>query len=307
MDKNTIKSNISLLTAAMIWGLAFVAQSDGMNYVGPFTFCAVRCFLAVLFLLPLWLIISSRNKASRDKEKTKAVNKKTFVAGLACGTALFFATASQQIGLQYTTAGKAGFITALYIVLVPVFSAVAFKKKAGIGVWISVAFAVVGLYLLCSPGGENSVSKGDLYLLACAFVFAVQILLVDKYAEEVDGILLSLVQFLVVMVLSAICMFIFNEEPSFEAISGAWLSLCYTGFLSSGVAYTLQIVGQKYGKNPTVASLLMSMESVFAAIFGWLILKERLSSGELGGAMLMCCAIVLAQIPVPKKFGFSKQ
>ncbi len=299
MRKEVAKSNISLLLAAAIWGLAFVAQSEGMEYIGPFTFGAVRCLLGVLFLIPVWLITGRINYKNTPKGEVRNIRKKTVKVGCVCGTVLFAAISAQQIGLQYTTAGKAGFITALYIVLVPVASSVLFKKKAGINVWISVALATVGLYLLCVTEGGFYLSKGDLYVLICAVVFTGQILIVDRYAGEVDGTLLSLVQFAIVSALSVPFIFITKETPSVEAISGAWVSVCYTGILSCGVAYTLQIVGQKHAENPAVASLLMSMESVFAAVFGWLILNEKLSISEFVGAVLMSAAIVLSQVRVP--------
>lgn len=301
MKNNVIKSNVSLLLAAAIWGLAFVAQSEGMDYIGPFTFGAARCFLGVLFLIPVWLIISRKTYKDVPRAEVRKIIGKTFKVGCLCGAVLFVAISSQQIGLVYTTAGKAGFITALYIVLVPVVSSFIFRRKAGIAVWISVALATVGLYLLCMPGGGFSVSKGDIYVLVCAAVFTGHILIVDRFADEVDGTLLSMVQFAVVALLSVPFIFITGETPSLEAISGAWVSICYTGILSCGVAYTLQIVGQKHANNPTVASLLMSMESVFAAVFGWLILNERLSAVEFIGALLMSGAIVLSQIKLPEK------
>lgn len=301
MKKNVLKSNVSLLLAAAIWGLAFVAQSEGMDYIGPFTFGATRCFLGVLFLIPVWLITGRKNYKNTPEEKVRAIIKRTVKVGCLCGAILFVAISAQQIGLIYTTAGKAGFITALYIVLVPVASSFIFRKRAGIAVWISVVLATVGLYLLCMPGGSFAISKGDIYVLVCAVVFTGHILVVDRFADEVDGILLSMVQFTIVSLLSVPFIFITGETPSVEAISGAWISICYTGILSSGVAYTLQIVGQKYASNPTVASLLMSMESVFAAVFGWLILHEKLSVMEFAGALLMSGAIVLSQIKLPEK------
>lgn len=301
MKKDVLKSNGSLLLAAAIWGLAFVAQSEGMDYIGPFTFGAARCLLGALFLLPVWFITSRKTYRDTPKAEVVATIKRTIKVGCLCGIVLFLAISAQQIGLVYTTAGKAGFITALYIVMVPVVSALIFKKRAGIAVWISVALATVGLYLLCMPGGSFVMSKGDIYVLVCAVVFTGHILIVDRFVDEIDGTLLSLVQFAVVALLSVPSIFIAGETPSVEAISGAWISIAYTGILSCGVAYTLQIVGQKHASNPTVASLLMSMESVFAAVFGWLILNESLSPVELTGTLLMSGAIVLSQIKLPEK------
>lgn len=301
MNKNVLKSNISLLLAAAIWGLAFVAQSEGMEYIGPFTFGATRCFLGVLFLIPVWLITSRTAYKNMPMEAVLGIIKKTLKVGCVCGVILFVAISAQQIGLQYTTAGKAGFITALYIVLVPLVSSFLFKKKPGAAVWISVVLATAGLYLLCMTGDGFSISKGDIFVIVCAIVFTGHILVVDKFADAIDGTLLSMIQFAVVTLLSVPSIFIAGESPTLEAISGAWLSICYTGILSCGVAYTLQIVGQKHASNPTVASLLMSMESVFAVIFGWLILNERLSASELIGVVLMSGAIVLSQIKLPKR------
>lgn len=300
MKKNVIKSNISLLLAAAIWGLAFVAQSEGMDYIGPFTFGAARCFLGVAFLIPVWLITSRANYKNMPKSEVKEIIMRTLKVGGLCGVILFVAISAQQIGLVYTTAGKAGFITALYIVLVPVVSSLIFRKKAGITVWMGVILATAGLYLLCMTGDGFSISRGDIFVIICAIVFTGHILVVDRFADKVDGTLLSAVQFTVVALISVPFIFINGETPSVEAVSGAWLSICYTGILSCGVGYTLQIVGQKHASNPTVASLLMSMESVFAVIFGWLILDEKLSTPELIGVLLMSGAIVLSQVRVTK-------
>ncbi len=301
MDKKAVKSNILLLLAAAIWGLAFVAQSDGMNYIGPFTFGAARCFLGVLALIPAFVVFSRINDKGKSREEIAEKRKLTVKVGAVCGVILFAAISSQQIGIQYTTAGKAGFITALYIVLVPVFGMLFFRKKTSVLTWISVVIATVGLYLLCIK--ENfTIGKGDLWVIVCAVVFAIQILVVDRFVDRVDGVLLSLVQFSVVTVLSVPFIFINHEQPSLQTISSAWVSICYTGILSCGAAYTFQILGQKDAKNPTIASLLMSMESVTAAIFGWLILHERLSGRELIGVVMMFCAIVIAQLPMPKSW-----
>ncbi|MDD6021780.1 MAG: DMT family transporter [Oscillospiraceae bacterium] len=295
MDKKVIKSNAALLLAAMIWGLAFVAQSDGMNYIGPFTFGAIRCFLGAAVLVPVYLIIQKKNGAAND-ENAREIRKTTFKAGLLCGAILFGATSTQQIGLQYTAAGKAGFITALYIVLVPVFGMIFFKKKASWRTWISVAIATAGLYLLCIKEGFT-IDKGDIWVIACALIFTFHILTIDKFADRIDGTLLSIVQFATVSVLSVPFIFINREQVTLSSVTGAWVSLLYTGILSCGVGYTMQIIGQKDAKNPAIASLLMSMESVFAVIFGWLILHEKLSGREFAGVVLMSAAIVLSQLP----------
>ena len=213
---------------------------------------------------------------------------------------LFGASVSQQIGLKYTTAGKAGFITALYIVLVPVMGRIVFKNKTSVNTWISVVLAAAGLYLLCVKEGF-SISRGDLWVILCAFIFTVQILLIDRYAEGTDTTLVSMTQFLTVAVITVPFALIFEPKITAEQMSGAWISIAYTGIFSSAVGYTLQIVGQKSAENPTIAALLMSMESVFAALSGWLILHETLSGKELIGVALMACAIVLSQLPVGEK------
>ena len=305
MNKRVVKSNAFLLLAAAIWGLAFVAQSDGMNYIGPFTFCVARSILGAVAVFPVWLIMSRKEAGRYGRDELIKKRKATVKAGLICGTALFAATAAQQIGIQYTTAGKAGFITALYIVMVPILGMIFFKRKAPVTAWLSVVLATAGLYLLCIKEGFT-VSKGDLWVIVCAVLFGFQILFVDRYAPEADGVLLSCVQFLVVAVLSVPGVFINGETVTVQAFSGAWRSVCYTGIFSSGVAYTLQILGQKNSENPTVASLLMSMESVFAAVFGWLILHERLERKELAGVLIMALAIILSQLPVKSLSAFRK-
>lgn len=299
MDKKALKSNAALLLTAIIWGLAFVAQSDGMNYIGPFTFGAVRCMMGAIVLVPVYLIIQKKNGTLHD-EKENQKRKRTLKAGLLCGVAFFAATSTQQIGLQYTSAGKAGFVTALYIVLVPVFGMIFFKKRAGLKTWISVAAATVGLYFLCITDGF-SIGVGDIWVIACAVIFTFHILLIDKFADSIDGTLLSIIQFAFASVLSVPFLIITKEQLSLQTLSNAWVSLAYTGVLSCGVGYTLQIVGQRDAKNPTVASLLMSMESVFAVIFGWLILDERLTQREFAGVILMSAAIVLSQLPIGEK------
>lgn len=305
MDKKVIKSNAVLLLTAIIWGLAFVAQSDGMNHIGPFTFTSVRCMLGAIVLVPVYLIIQKKNGTLHDEQENKK-RKATLKAGLVCGVIFFAATATQQIGLQYTSAGKAGFVTALYIVLVPVFGMFIFKKKPPFRTWISVVIATVGLYLLCIKEGF-SIDKGDIWVIACAVLFTFHILLIDKFADSIDGTLLSIIQFAVASVLSVPFLIITKEQFSLEMISNAWISLAYTGVLSCGVGYTLQIVGQKNAKNPTIASLLMSMESVFAVVFGWLILHETLSVKEFSGVILMSSAIVISQIPIGEKKSKTKE
>ncbi|MBO5130179.1 MAG: DMT family transporter [Oscillospiraceae bacterium] len=291
--KKTFRGSISLLLATIIWGSAFIAQSVGMDYIGPFTFQALRCGLAVLFLIPL-IFLFDRDKKSYVRQWAQPGLWKT---GIVCGIALFIAGGLQQVGIIYTTAGKAGFITAMYIVIVP-FLGLFFRKVPPITAWISVVIATAGLYLL-SCVGVSSINKGDLCLIGCAVAFAVQITLVDRLAGQLDGLRLNCIQSLVCAALSAVTMAL-TETVAMENILSCWLPLCYAGILSMGVAYSLQIIGQKYVE-PTPASLIMSLESVFAAVFGWLLLKESLSGPELLGCLLVFAAVILSQIPVKKK------
>ena len=296
MNKKAAQSNISLLLAAAIWGLAFVAQSDAMNYIGPFAFTSIRYFIGSFALVPVFAFTLSAYKKKNGKEAMKASAKKSVLSGMLSGFALFFASVAQQIGLKYTAAGKAGFITALYIVLVPVLGRVVLKSKSSINTWVSVVIAAAGLYLLCM-NGSFSVEKGDLMLILCAFLFSVQILIIDRCTKDTDTVLVSSVQFLTAGIISIPFALLLEGRTTLDMVYDARLSILYTGLLSTAVAFTLQIVGQKSSGNPTVASLLMSMESVFAAIFGWLILKESFSGREFCGVILMSAAIVLSQIP----------
>lgn len=291
--KNKLRGILALMVATVIWGSAFIAQSVGMDHIGPMTFQAVRCALAALFLAPLTFLFSKDKTATAKSWR----NPKLWKAGILCGSALFVAGGLQQIGLVYTSAGKAGFITAMYIVLVPVLG-VFLKKRPSPAAWLSVAVAVGGLYLL-SCMGVSEVNKGDLLLLGCAVAFAVQITLIDRHAGNLDGIQLNCVQSLVCSLLSAVVM-VLTEEPEMDNILQCWLPLSYAGILSMGVAYTLQIVGQRH-LEPTPASLIMSLESVYAAVFGWLILKERMASHELLGCALVFGAVIISQIPTKRK------
>ena len=281
------------MIGTVIWGSAFIAQSVGMDYIEPFTFQAVRCFLAVVFLLPvIWLF--DTDKKAYFKEWA---DPHLWKIGLVCGIALFVAAGLQQVGLVYTSAGKAGFITAMYIVLVPILG-LFFKNKPSPAAWFSVALAVVGLYLL-SCVGVTEINFGDLCLVGCAFGFAVQITLVDRMAGYLNGLRLNCIQSLVCAMLSAIVM-AFTETPNMENIRSCWLPLGYAGVLSMGVAYSLQIIGQKHVQ-PTPASLIMSLESVFAVLFGWWLLKERLAPHELIGCGLVFAGVILSQLPAKKK------
>lgn len=298
MNKFIVRQSLLLLLTATIWGVAFVAQSVGMDYIGPFTFNAVRNLIGGLVLIPCIALLKKISGSGMAEESGKHTpgeqRKMLFVGGISCGVLLFIASNLQQVGIQYTTVGKAGFITAMYIVLVPILG-IFFRKKAGIKVWIAVVMAVVGLYTLCMTDGEFSLQKGDFLVLLCALAFSFHILAIDYFAPKVDGVKMSCIQFFVCALLSGICMLLF-EEPDMSMIWQAWVPVLYAGVLSCGVAYTLQIVGQK-GMNPTVASLILSLESVISLIAGWLILGQALSGRELSGCVLMFAAIILVQLP----------
>lgn len=297
---HNLKYNFLLMLAALIWGSAFVAQSVGMDYLGPFSFNCVRSFMGSLVLLPvIWFMDRQKKEKSGGAKQN---HKVLLTGGLCCGVILTLSTSLQQIGIQYTSAGKAGFITALYILIVPILG-LALGKKVGGKTWIGVALAVVGMYMLCIKEGF-SISYGDFMVLLCALVFSLHILTVDYFSPKVDGIRLSCIQFFVCGCISLFPMLLW-ERPEISQIIQAWKPLAYAGVLSSGVAYTLQIVTQKH-LNPTVASLLMSLESVFAVLTGWLVLKERLTPKELLGCVLVFAAIILAQLPRKQKAAAAK-
>lgn len=292
MKKLSIKSMVLLVLTALIWGMAFVAQSVGMNYIGPFTFNCIRSIMGGIVLIPCILFFDKWNKTEQKGEK-KEDRRTLLIGGICCGLALCVASNLQQIGIQYTTVGKAGFITALYIVLVPIFGIFLRKKVSG-RVWLSVAIAVVGLYLLCITD-EFRIGKGDFFVLLCALVFTIHILVIDYFSPKVNGIKLSCIQFLVAGILSGVPMII-SEKPSLSTILTAWAPLLYAGIMSCGVGYTLQIVAQK-DADPTIASLILSLESVFSVLAGWIILGQTLAGKEIAGCVLMFAAIILAQIP----------
>ena len=288
-----IKNGLMLLLTAFIWGTAFVAQSVGMDYLEPFTFNGVRSLIGGAALLPCIWILQKLNGRSKDT----GTKNDLLTGGLACGVLLFAASSLQQIGIKYTTAGKAGFITAFYIVIVPVMG-VFLHKKIGWKIWLAVVLAVAGLYFLCITE-SFSVGKGDILVFLCALVFAVHILVIDHFAPKVDGVKMSCIQFFVCGILSVPFMFAL-ETPKITAVMTAWMPILYAGVLSCGVAYTLQILGQK-NVNPAVASLLLSLESCFSVLAGWIVLGERLSIREMSGCILMFAAIILAQVPEKKK------
>lgn len=290
--KKQLSGVIALSGATVIWGSAFIAQSVGMDKIGPFTFQAVRCFLAVVFLFPASALFS------KGKPFWKSwADPALWRSGVICGLALFAASSLQQIGLVYTDAGKAGFLTAMYIVFVP-FLGLFLGQRPGRNALLSLIPAIVGLYLL-SCTSVSGINKGDVLLLLCAVAFSVQILLIDRHCAGLDGLKLNCIQALVVAVLS-VPWALLTETVDASRIASCWLPLGYAGVLSMGVAYTLQIVGQKR-VSPSAAALLMSLESVFAALFGWLLLHETMTGAEELGCVLVFAAVVISQLPEKKE------
>ncbi|MCD7862730.1 MAG: DMT family transporter [Lachnospiraceae bacterium] len=292
MNKFTLRQSLLLLLTATIWGVAFVAQSVGMDYVQPFTFNAVRNLIGAAVLVPVIALLNKNNRKSAGDKQTS--RKNLLAGGLSCGVILFIASSLQQFGIQYTSVGKAGFITAMYIVLVPIFG-IFLHQKTGLRVWAAVAMAIAGLYLLCMTGDSQALNFGDILLILCAVAFSFHILVIDHFTPLVDGVKMSCIQFFTCGVLSFVCMLLF-ETPEISQILAAWLPILYAGVMSCGVAYTLQIVGQR-GMNPTVASLILSLESVISLLSGWVILHQRLSGRELMGRVIMFAAIILVQLP----------
>lgn len=294
--KNKLRGSVCLITAVLIWGSAFIAQSVAMNSLGPFTFLFFRNALAILFLIPLAFVFDL-GKCTVQESARKWANPKLWKAGLPCGLALFCAASFQQVGLVYTDAGKAGFITAMYIVVVPLLGFFV-KRKPAKSALVSVVLAVAGLYLL-SAVGVSRINKGDLLLMGCAVCYAFQIMGVELFGEGLDGIRLNCVQVLVTFLLSAVCMEA-TEAFRMADVYAAMGAIAYAGILSTGVAFTLQIVGQK-DLEPTAASIIMSMESVVAVVCGALILKETMNSWEISGCVLMFIALLISQLPEKRK------
>ena len=315
MQKRNLKSPLLLLLTATIWGVAFVAQSVSMDYIEPFTFNCIRFLMGGLVLIPVILIMEKRGRnetqainmesvascsdvsaQSKKEEKQKGlrnISRIEWIGGIVCGLFLCAASNFQQVGIQYTTVGRAGFITALYVVLVPVFG-LFFRKKVAPVIWLCVVLSVVGLYLLCMSGDTLGIGYGDLLQIICAAIFAFHILAIDYFSPKGRGVVISCIQFFVSGGISMILMFLF-EHPQMANIFAARVSLLYAGVLSCGVAYTLQVVAQK-GINPTVASLILCLESVISVLAGWVILGQALSFREFAGCGLMFLAIVLAQV-----------
>ncbi|MEI3412767.1 MAG: DMT family transporter [Blautia sp.] len=299
-----LKNSLILLLTATIWGIAFVAQSEGGDAVGAFTFNSTRSLIGSLVLIPVIFLLNKINpKDNKDESGVSSENSSSgnifsrnrtlILGGISCGICFFLASNFQQLGIQYTSVGKAGFITACYIVIVPILG-LFMKKKCSPFIWAAVAMALVGLYLLCITDGF-SIGKGDILVLICAVLFSLHILIIDYFSPKVDGVKMSCIQFFICGVLSAIPALIF-EHPQLSAFQGAWGAILYAGVMSCGVAYTLQIVGQK-NMDPTVASLILSLESCISVLAGWIILGQKLSMREIIGCVVMFTAIVLAQLP----------
>ena len=292
MKQGSLRSSAYAVLTAFIWGTAFVAQSVGMEYIGPFTFNAIRCVLGGLVLIPVILVLKKKKETGAEN-KEKEDKKTLWTGGIACGVILCIASNLQQFGIMEASVGKSGFFTALYIVMIPVIG-IFIGKRPGIKLWFCVALAVVGMYLLCMKDGSFTIERADIMLLLCALAFSFHILVVDYFSPKVGGVKMSCIQFFVCGVLSAVGM-LFTETPDISNIQAAWLPLLYAGLLSCGVGYTLQIVGQK-GINPVIASLIMSLESVISALAGWV-----LSPKEILGCVLMFVAIIITQIPIGNK------
>lgn len=292
-----LTGSVILLITTIIWGLAFTAQSAAADSIPPFTFNTARCLLAALSLL-IFLGVQSGAERLWKKERKKQPVRELLIGGLICGVMLFFGMNFQQAGIsayppEAASTGRAGFITATYVIMIPIIQRIS-GKKIGLAAAGSVVCCVIGMYLLCMSGGFEGIYLGDLLVFGCAVAYTIYILAVDRYSH-LDGIVLSIMQFIVCGVISAVCMLIF-EKPELSALSEAWLPVLYAGVLSSGIGYTLQIFGQKR-TSPALASIIMSMESVFAALFGWMILGEMLSVREMIGCALVFVSVIAAQIP----------
>ena len=288
-----MKNNILLVLTALIWGCAFVAQSVGMDYVGPFTFNMARFLIGAIVLLPVIWFMDRQRKTGAEKG---AGQKTLIIGGICCGIALAVASTLQQWGILFTTVGKAGFITAMYIVIVPLLGIFIGKKVRPLIIGC-VAIAVVGFYFLCMTESLR-LELGDFLVLLCAIAFSIHILVIDHFSPKVDGVKMSAIQFLTAAIISAVPTLLW-EQPVFTEILQAWQPVLYAGVMSCGVAYTLQIIAQK-NADPTVASLLLSLESVFSVLAGWVLLGQGLSLKELFGCVLIFCAIILAQLPEKK-------
>lgn len=294
MKNTSLKSSMLLFLAAFIWGVAFVAQSVGMDYMGPLSFNGARFLMGSVVLMPL---VYYRRRQNRKAGKPSGDIKVSIKGGICCGLALCMASIFQQYGILHTTVGKAGFITTLYIVLVPVFGIFLRKKVPG-KVWIGAGIAAVGMYLLCMSE-KLSLGKGDALVFICAIIFTIHILVIDYFSPKADGVEISCIQFLTAGVIAGIGALLFEQPQMSHFISGI-IPLAYAGVMSCGVAYTLQVVGQK-NVEPTIASLILSLESVVSMLAGWVILEQALSKRELLGCALVFTAVILVQLPDKQK------
>ena len=296
--------NIMLTITAFIWGISFVFQRKGMEFIEPLTFAASRLVLAALAVMIVAFIMDMRERKKpgftpRTGETADAYKRNTILGGVLAGLCLTGAGAFQQMGVVYTTAGKAGFITALYMMLVPVINFLFFKKKNTWLVWLGVVVGVVGLYLLCMTDKSFSVTKGDGLILICSVFFALHILVCDHFAPIGNPVKISAIQFITACACTWVLAILW-EDPTWAKIVSAAVPIAYCGVMSGGVAYTLQILAQR-DTDPTVAALILSLESVFAVIGGAIMLHERMSPRELIGCLIMFIAIILVQIPLPEK------
>ena len=294
--KKSLRSSAMLTLTALIWGVAFVAQSEGMNHVGAFTFNACRFIVGGLVLIPCIFLLRKVNGdqwGRLKREEQLRQRRMGIIGGVCCGIFICAGSTLQQFGIAQTTVGKAGFITSLYIIIVPILG-LFLRKKVGLNIWASVAIAAAGMYLLCVTEGF-SISRGDFLVFLCAIGFSLHILVIDYFSPKADGVVISCVQFFTAGIISSVFMFLF-ERPTWDAVMAAWAPVLYAGVMSCGVGYTLQVVAQK-DVEPTVASLIMSLESVFSVLAGWLLLGQKMSPKELAGCVLVFGAIVLAQVP----------
>ncbi len=287
-----MKANLLLFIAAFIWGTAFVAQKSG-GAIGSFTFNGIRTFIGGLVLLPLVF-------KNRQDKSIPLFTKQELIGGIVCGFFLFVAASLQQFGLAYTTAGKAAFITTLYVVFCPILSLIVHKKKTRPLVWLCVVLDVIGLYLLCMTDASFSIQIGDTLVILCAIAFAAQMVAVDNYVEHIDGIKLSCIQFLFSGLLGIICMFIFEGPVDVSNIMTAWFPILYAGVISCGIAYTFQVLGQKEA-TPTIAALILCLESVFGVLAGAVILGESMTMREILGCIIMFAAVVISNLPEKEK------
>ncbi len=296
-NSNKMLGNLLLLITAVVWGFAFVAQSVAMDSVGPWTFVFSRFIIGGIVLIPVTRF-SQRIYRDSDPSTGKEKKKPQVFGGMCCGILLGLASMAQQLGIMTTSVGKAGFITALYIILVPIIGIFLGKKTSG-RIWISAVCSIVGLYLLSMQGSSFHIEEGDLMVMLCALLFSFQIMSVDHFSVRMNPVVLANQQFFFAALVGFVGM-IFFEKPTMEGLMGAAIPILYAGIGSSAVGYTLQVVGQRM-TDPTVASLLMSMESVFSALAGWILLHQVLSGRELLGCGIMFAAVILAQLPEKQK------